>query len=129
VKVHAVTLRDTAELTRLYGILAGMVRAPCDAEKPDAVGIRDAAYLAGKMPLALQTERKVTVTLKDGTELALSYLPSSLQFDGWETITESDNAWLIMAAEIDMAWRDWGTMEPERDNAAVSVTAGAKEEE
>ena len=129
VKVHTVTLRDEAALTWLYGILAGMVRAPWDAEQADAVGIRDAAYLAGEMPLALQTERRVTITLKDGTELALSYLPAAMQFDGWETINEPDNAWLIRTAEIDMAWRDWGTMEPERDNAAVSVTAGAKEEE
>ena len=129
VKVRAVTLRDSDTLARMYTILAGMVRAPMDAKPADAVGIRDAAYLAGKQPLALQTERKVIVTLRDGTELTLAYLPASAQFDGWEALTEADNAWLIAAAEIDMAWRDWGTMEPERDDAAASATAKVKEAE
>ena len=116
VKVPPVTVKETKELERLYALIAAMAPIPFDERDTvdlGSVDVHDADYLEGRVPLSAQVNRRVTVTLESSRTLILYYYPATgLLRQGSEQYTvlsTADNQWLTALAEIDMAWRDWGT--------------------
>ena len=74
---------------------------------------QDEQYKNGELPLSEQTERQVTVTLDGGYKLRFDYSPTSsiikeYGVDVGAELGESDNAWLISVAQIDMQYRYCG---------------------
>ena len=136
VKITPVTVKDSEDLARIYDLLVSMTPAESGQELPyDHVDVHDEAYLSGEKPLSTQVNRDLTVTLASGRKLTFSYYPATglLLRRGtrfYTILAETDNEWLINLAEIDMAWRDWGTEKAydgpaEGDETAVAPTAPA----
>ena len=114
VSVDPVSVKDAESLGRIWDILRRLVRAEEEAVPAARIGAESPAYLDAMAPLSIQTDREVTVRLKNGEELRFLYSPGSGTFSEnmsvlYEPIEEADNRWLTELAEIDTAWRDWGT--------------------
>lgn len=115
VRVRTVTVKDAETLERLYDLFPRLHTEGYGDEPPiTSVHARDEAYLNGESPLSVQINRTVTLILTSGRELTVTYYPSEgiLKQNGtgyYTILSEAENEWLIALAEIDMAWRDWGT--------------------
>ena len=131
VKVSPVTVKDAEDVERLYALIAAMAPIPLserDTVDFGTVDVHDAAYLEGRAPLSAQVNRRVTVTLGSGRALILYYYPATglLRQHGsdlYAVLSEADNQWFIDLAEIDMAWRDWGTEEEHDHGGEGNETA------
>ena len=116
VKVPTVTVKEEGDVERLYRLISSMT--PLErgqAIKPDTVTPYDDAYLNGEAPLSAQTVRRMVLTSDSGHTVIVYYYPtaSALYLPGGDqytvSLSQEDNEWLIALAQIDMAWRDWGT--------------------
>lgn len=115
IKIKSVTLRDGESLDRMYAILCGMTARDAWAGWV-RIFAHDAQYKNGTLPLSEQTERQVTVTLAGGYKLRFDYSPTSSIIKKYGVgvgaeLGESDNAWLISVAQIDMQYRYYGDAE------------------
>ena len=115
VRVKTVTVKDAETLKKLYDLFPRLHTEGYGDESPiTSVHARDEAYLNGERPLSVQINRTVTVILTSGRELTVTYYPAEgvlkqNSTDYYTVLSDAENGWLIDLAEIDMAWRDWGT--------------------
>lgn len=116
VKVPTVTVKEEGDVERLYRLISAMT--PLERGQTielDTVTPNDDAYLNGETPLSAQTVRRMVLTPDNGHTVvvyyhpaaATLYQPGSSQY--MALLSQEDNEWLIDLAQIDMAWRDWGT--------------------
>lgn len=129
VKVKSVTVTDREAIGRLYGLFPRFHTEEY-GQRHDygSVEAHDEAYLTGEKPLSAQVDREVTVRLTSGRELRFQYYPAAgllrqTVFEMYTNLSETDNAWLIDLANIDMQWHDWGTEEPSVGGAEMGETA------
>ena len=113
VKAETCVLRDEESLIRVYHILKDLVRSSGDAEGPRRVFADDPAYRNGELPLSIQTDRRVTVTLKSGETIRFQYAPGEGMLCEnytvlYDPLNADDNRWLIERIGIDLTWHDWG---------------------
>ena len=115
VKVKSVTVTDREAIERLYGLFPRFHTEEYGQQRDYGyVNAHDEAYLTGQKPLSAQVDREVTIRLTSGREIICQYFPATglllpNVYEMYTNLSEEDNAWLIDLAEIDMAWRDWGT--------------------
>ena len=115
VRIRTVRITDRETVARIYGMLASMTSMAYGQEwHSGSASARDEAYLNGEKPLSVQVDREITVTLASGRELTFYYYPVTgfmrrNRPEFYTVLSEAENEWLIALAEIDMAWRDWGT--------------------
>ena len=115
VRIRTVRITDRETVARIYGMLASMTSMTYGQEwHSGSASVRDEAYLNGEKPLSVQVDREITVTLASGRELTFYYYPVTgfmrrNRPEFYTVLSEAENEWLIALAEIDMAWRDWGT--------------------
>lgn len=118
VKVKSVTVTDRQAIERLYGLFPRFHTEEYGQQRDYGyVNAHDKAYLTGQKPLSAQVNREVTIRLTSGREIICQYFPATgvlrqNVYKMYTNLSEEDNAWLIDLAEIDMAWRDWGTEAP-----------------
>ena len=118
VKVKSVTVTDREAIERLYGLFPRFHTEEYGQQRDYGyVNAHDEAYLTGQKPLSAQINREVTIRLTSGREIICQYYPATgvlrqNVYEMYTNLSEEDNAWLIDLAEIDMAWRDWGTEAP-----------------
>ncbi len=112
--IPTVTLTEAADLARFYAIMA-----PLDYQGEllhhNPVECASPEYLEGNTPLTVQTCRDVTVEFKSGEVFRLDFFAPEGAVRAWNhadyaTLSDADRAWLIGKAEIDLAYRDWGTV-------------------
>lgn len=115
VRIKTIRITDRETVARIYGMLASMTSMAYGQEwHSGSASVRDEAYLNGEKPLSVQVDREITVTLASGRELTFYYYPVTgfmrrNRPEFYTVLSEAENEWLIALAEIDMAWRDWGT--------------------
>lgn len=88
----------------------------------------DERYLNGEMPLSAQTERTVTITSKDNSEIKIIYYPfgNCVTMNGvvvYGSISDKDQEWLINIAQIDMEYHFYGVPDNDDWNAEEEETA------
>lgn len=117
VRVPTVVMRGEESVGRFYGILCGLVSASDDADPPARIFAESPAYREGVSPLSVQTDRRVTVRLKNGETITLEYVPTAgVLYQSYRALyvplTDEDNRWLAEAVGIDTEWRDHGAESP-----------------
>ncbi len=113
IPIRKVTLTDPDDLAHFYSLIAPMTyegytlkAAPVECTSPE--------YLDGKVPLTVQTARRVTVEFKSGKTMKMDLHTAAGVVRLWNfanyALSDAACAWLVSTAEIDLAYRDWGTV-------------------
>ena len=113
VKVGTCEMRDEESLIRVYDIMKNLVRSSGEADGPGRVFADDLTYRNSELPLSIQTDRSVNVTLKSGETIRFQYAPGEMMlFENYtilyDPLDADDNRWLIERIGIDLTWHDWG---------------------
>ncbi len=108
--VPTIKIKDREQIERIFSIFSPLNYGT--HEKISYVTSTFSEYIEGKEPLAVQTNRTITVKLYDGRTYEWKFYPSGNCISiGAQCgiISEQDMAWLIDLAQIDMEYRYWGT--------------------
>ncbi len=113
ISIPAVTLTDGEDLARFYENMA-----PLAYEKHlynvQGVQCTSNEYLDGTTPLTVQTARRVVVEFASGETMKMDFYAADGVFHLWNSSGYAPPtdilAWLIDTADIDLAYRDHGTV-------------------
>ncbi len=113
IPIPEVTLTAEEDIAHFYSLMAPL-SYDGDIRSANLVECTSGEYLDGKAPLTVQTARRVTVEFKSGKTMTLDLYAADgflriWNFAGYAASSDA-LAWLIEIADIDLAYRDYGTV-------------------
>ncbi len=127
IPIPEVTLTAKEDIARFYDWMRSptyegytLWAHPVECTSPD--------YLAGKTPLTVQTARRVTVEFGSGESMKLDFYAADGVLRLWNyavyALSDTAAAWLTDVADIDLAYRDHGTVKEPPKGAHEGEAAG-----